>query len=377
MPSSPIASPIAERVSGESHLLSVLERVCDPRDPRGVRYCAAAVLAVGVAAVVAGARSFPAIGQWAGEASGELLASLGMSGRAADESTFRRLFAQLDADVLDRLLGAFMWTRACLVDGRRVIAIDGKTVRGARRRGRDGWAAPHLVAALDHATGTVLGQVAVAVKSNEIPAVPNLLACFDLAGAVVTVDAMHTQDDTAEAITTAGGDYVFTVKGNRASLYRQLKALPWADVPAHRVTVTSHGRRVTRTIKVADVPAWISFPEAAQVAQLRRTVTRDGKKTVEVVYLITSADYHTAPPTILAAWVQGHWGIENRLHWVRDVTFDEDRSQVRTGAAPRVMATLRSTAISLLRLAGWTNIAAALRHHAANATRPVNLLLTS
>jgi len=92
--------------------------------------------------------------------------------------------------------------------------------------------------------------------------------------------------------------------------------------------------------------------------------------------LITSADHIAAPPAVLAAWVQGHWGIENKLHYVRDVTFDEDRSQVRTGNAPRVMATLRNTAISLLRLAGWTNIAKALRHHARDPERALTCLLT-
>ncbi len=96
-----------------------------------------------------------------------------------------------------------------------------------------------------------------------------------------------------------------------------------------------------------------------------------------MVYLITSADHHAAPPQVLAGWVQGHWGIENRAHRVRDVTFDEDRSRVRTGSGPQVMATLRNTAISLLRLDGATNIAAALRHHAAHPNRPIKLLLTS
>jgi len=105
-------------------------------------------------------------------------------------------------------------------------------------------------------------------------------------------------------------------------------------------------------------------------------VIRGGKKSVEVVYLITSADHQTAPPATLAAWVQGHWGIENRLHWVRDVTFDEDRSQVRTGHAPQVMATLRNTAIGLLRRDGWTNIASALRHHAAHPGQAITCLLT-
>lgn len=131
---------------------------------------------------------------------------------------------------------------------------------------------------------------------------------------------------------------------------------------------------MTRTTKVVQAPTWIEFHGAVQIAQIRGTATRQGKKTVEVVYIITSADHITAPPATLAAWVQGHWGIENRVHWVRDVTYGEDGSQVRTGVAPHIMATLRNLAISLLRLASWTNIAEALRHHAADSMRPLALL---
>lgn len=265
---------------------------------------------MGIAAVLTGARSFTAIGEWAAEATGEVLTCLGMTGGAADEATFRRVFAKIDTATLDRVLGAFIWTRTGSVDQRRVIAVDGKTVRGARTAGKT---APHLVAALDHATATVLGQLAVEAKSNEIPAVRQLLGCFDLTGAVVTVDAMHTQTGTAAAIVDAGGDYVFTVKNNTPTLRAAIKALPWAGVPAHRVTTTGHGRRVTRTIKVVSAPQWIGFTGAAQLAQLPRTVTTNGVKTVEVIYLVTSADPHAAPPAVLAAWVQGHWGIENQL----------------------------------------------------------------
>ncbi|MGH3951202.1 MAG: ISAs1 family transposase, partial [Pseudonocardiaceae bacterium] len=119
----------------------------------------------------------------------------------------------------------------------------------------------------------MLGQVAVDAKSNEIPSVRELLACFDPAHVTVTVDAMHTQTDTAQVITDAGGDYVLTVKNNRPSLHATIKKIPWADVPAHRATATGHGRRVTRTIKVTDAPSWIGFTGAAQVAQVRHTVT--------------------------------------------------------------------------------------------------------
>ncbi|HEY1701396.1 MAG TPA: ISAs1 family transposase, partial [Trebonia sp.] len=347
MPSSPIPAARCH------YLLDLLAQVPDPREKRGRRHSLAGLLAVGIAAVIAGSRSFAAIGQWAADAGPEILAVLGADRGPAEESTFRRAFALVSADVLDQVLGAWLWTRAAQADGRLVIAVDGKTVRGARSKDRK---APHLVAALAHGIGAVLGQVAADEKSNEIPAVRELLKAFaDLASAVITIDAMHTQHDTAQLILARGADYVMTVKGNMPTLYRQLKKLPWADIQSVSSVSKDHGRRARRTIKVALAPAWIGFDGAAQVAQLRRTVVTKGKKTVEVVYLITS-DRDACPET-LAAWVRRHWHIENKLHWVRDVTYGEDKSLVRTGNAPRVMASLRSLAISILRLDGHANIA--------------------
>lgn len=142
MSSSPTRVPVVGSTRREA-LLGLLARVPDPRDPRGVRHPLARLLAVGIGTVLAGARSFVAIGEWASDAGIEALTLLGLTGRAPDEATFRRLFARLDADQLDRLLGAWLWTRTDVVQGRRRIAIDGKTVRGARRRS-DG-KGPHLV----------------------------------------------------------------------------------------------------------------------------------------------------------------------------------------------------------------------------------------
>lgn len=378
MPSSPTAG--ASRIERAGDLMTALNHVPDPRDPRGVRCPLAGMLAVAVCAVLAGARSFTAIGEWAGDLDCEQLDRLGLE-RAPVESTMRKLFARIDAAALDAALAVFAWCRVRHLAGRRVIAIDGKTVRGARSSTTT---APHLIAALDHSSGVVLGQHAVAAKSNEIPAVRDLLATFDavdLAGCVITTDAMHTQNDTAKAIVDAGADYGFTVKANRPTLLKALKALPWAKVPVGSTsTQHGHGRRATRTIKVMNIPALPGrpqFTDATQIAQLRRTVTRAGKKTVEVVYLISSATHRDAPPAVLAAWVQGHWAIENSLHWVRDVTYDEDRSHVRTGRAAHVMATPRNTAISILRLTGWDTIATALRRHARNPERAITCALTS
>jgi predicted transposase YbfD/YdcC len=307
------------------YLLDLLTQVPDPRRKRGLRHPLAGLLAVGIAAVIAGSKSFAAIGQWAADVGPEVLAVLGAARGAAEESTFRRAFALVNPDVLDQVLGAWLWTRAVRTGGRLVIAIDGKAVRGARNK--DG-KAPHLVAALAHGIGAVLGQVAVDEKSNEIPAVRDLLKAFaSLASAVITIDAMHTQHDTAQVILGRGADYVMTVKANMPTLYKQLKKLPWAAVPAVpavSAVSTDHGRRARRTIKTVLAPAWIEFDGAAQVAQLRRTVTKKGKKTVEVVYLITSD--RDADPATLAAWARSHWEIENRLHWVRDITYQEDKS---------------------------------------------------
>ena len=220
MSSSPITT--TGRDPSDGTLLGVLGRVHDPRDRRGRRYPLAGVLAVAVCAVIAGARSFAAIGEWALDLSGDQLARLGLA-RAPEESTMRKLFARLDAAALDHQLSVLAWTRTRTVSGRRVIAIDGKTIRGARARKDPSAAmatAPHLIAALDHATGVVLGQHAVDAKSNEIPAVRDLLAAFDpadLHGSVVTLDAMHTQDQTANTILNAGAHYVFTIKNNGCS----------------------------------------------------------------------------------------------------------------------------------------------------------------
>lgn len=278
MPSSPITAAAADYP--DPSLLGVLGKVPDPRDPRGVRYPLVGVLAAAVCAVLTGARSFAAIGEFAAALDAGQLERLGLQ-RAPVESTLRKLFARLDAAAFDAALAVFAWCRVRQVGGRRVIAIDGKTVRGARSADSQ---APHLIAALEHGTGVVLGQHQVEAKSNEIPAVRDLLASFeavDLQGCVITVDAMHTQVDTATAILDAGADYVFTVKANQRALLRSLKKLPWAKVPVgSRSTERGHGRRITRTIKVADaptdLPGWTGFTGAVQVAQLRRTRVQPG-----------------------------------------------------------------------------------------------------
>jgi predicted transposase YbfD/YdcC len=260
--------------------------------------------------------------------------------------------------------------------GRRVVlAVDGKTVRGARAG--DG-PAPHLLACLDHGTGTALVQAAVDGKTNEIPMFTALLdQVAGLSGVLVTADALHAQREHAEYLHGRGAHYLVTVKGNQPGLLRQLRSLPWKEVPeGHVQDGRAHGRIEKRIVKAVTVTAGLAFPHAAQAIQVTRKTRRPGSRRwrAETSYAITSLPAAQARPDQLAAWIRGHWKIENQLHWVRDVTFGEDASTARTGTGPHVMATLRNLVISILRLAGHASIAAALRHTARNPARAFRLL---
>lgn len=369
-------SVVSSSVPKVESLLMVLHNVPDPRDPRGVRYRLPGLLAAAVCAVLSGARSFVALGEWIAEAPLEVLQHLGFLRTGVNESTLRRVFQVLDGTQVDDLLGAWVASRFATVQDRTVIAIDGKTLRGSRDK-KDPKSKPHhLVAAITHMSGLVVGQCQTPDKGGEIKAARALITSMNIENAVVTLDALHTQTDTAQLIVDKGWDFVLTVKGNQKNLHHKLKALPWKDLPSISETTHGKGKRVTRSIKVADVPDWVPFPGATQIARVARTVSnkKTRKRTMEIVYLITSASPQHAPPVVLLAWIRGHWAIENCLHWVRDVTFDEDRSQIRTGNSPRIMATLRNLAITLLRQAGHTNIAKALRHTARDPTHALHLI---
>lgn len=373
--SDPLLGELAEVPIAPGGLLELLTQVADPRDRRGIRHGLAPILAAALSAVIAGARSFVAISEWATDTTPEVLARLGMTGVVPCESTIRRCLQRLTPDTLDALIGPWMWLRTSTIGGCRVIAFDGKTLRGARDAAGN---LVHLLAGLCQHTGVVLAQVAVGPKTNEIPKLRTLLDTIDITGAVITADALHCQRETAQAIVAAGGHYILTVKANQPTLHRELKGLPWKHIPVlDRSTEHHHGRTAQRTLKTTEIAAGIGFPHAVQVLQLTRTVTdRKTKRThTEVVYAITSLTITEATPEQVAGWLRGHWAIENRLHWVRDVTYAEDHSQIRTGGGPQVMATLRNTAIGLLRLDGHTNIAKALRHNARDPRRPLKLLL--
>jgi predicted transposase YbfD/YdcC len=339
-----------------------------------VRHRLAVILGLAVCAVLAGARSFTAIAEWAADADEQTLARLGVSRAVPSESTFRRTLQRLDADAFDDLAGQWAAQRTAPgPGGRRVVAVDGKTLRGS---GHGQQNSRHLLAAYDHAHGAVLGQVEVGAKTNEIPMFSALLDRLDIADAVITADALHAQREHATFLARRGAHYLLIVKRNQPSLHTQLAALPGRDVPkAYDKAERGHGRTERRTLKVTSVAAGLAFPHAAQAIQITRRRTVKGKWSRETCYAATSLTVTQASYAQLAAIIRGHWGIEDRLRWVRDTDFDEDRSQVRTASGPRIMASLRNLVITTLRLAGTTSIAAALRYHARRPSRPLQTIM--
>ena len=372
---------VPDPVAALPELLDVLGDVVDPRARRGVRHQLVTILAVSICAVTAGARSLVAIAEWAADLPADVARALRLERQSPPcESTIRRVLGRVDGDGLDLVLSRWIAARLPPEQPRRAVAVDGKTVRGARTNGSDGepaGPARHLLAVIDYDSRVVLGQVEVDGKTSEIHRFGPLLDGLDLREVVVTADALHTQRGHVDYLVSRGAHWILTVKGNQPTLRRQLAGMPWRAVEVgHRTVERGHGRSEIRTLKAVTIAAGIMFPLAAQAIQLirRRRSLSSGKWHTETVYAITDLRPQQARPDQLAGWIRGHWQIENGLHWVRDVTYAEDASQVRTGHAPQVMAGLRNFAISAHRLDGATNIAAALRRCARDAIRPLTIL---
>jgi predicted transposase YbfD/YdcC len=376
-------APVALAPAQCRDLLGYLAQITDPRQRRGRRHALSAVLAVAVAAVLAGARSLVAIGEWAADAPGPVLAALGVRRdplrrlwRPPGEATVRRVLASVDPDALDLVIGRWLADQQRPPPQpawRRAVAVDGKTLRGSGHHGRS---QVHLLAAMDHPTRAVLAQADVDDTTNEITGFQPLLERLDLISTVVTADALHTQREHAEwLVTVKQAAYVLLVKANQPSLHQQLKALPWREVPvADHTRNRGHHRVELRRLQVTTV-AGLDFPHATQAIRITRRVRPLGSRRwrTVTVYAVTSLTAAQAHPARLADWIRGHWGIE-ALHHIRDTTFAEDASQTRTGTAPRAMASLRNLAIGILHAHGDRNIAAALRRNARDATRVLPLL---
>lgn len=391
----------------ESALVSRLRQVPDRRAKRGRRHALVVILTLtACATLVVGGDSMTAIWQWAARAPQAKLARIGarydpLTGRylVPSERTFRRVLTDLNADALDAATCAYVADCARGTapapeipptpgpverEQRRAVqraaehptpggllpaaALDGKALAGARTEtGR-----VFLVGAVAHDSGAVIGQSQVPDKRGEGEAARTLLTQLALTGWVFTLDALHTTKKTARLITgPLQGHYVLILKGNQPLARAAAQALlagkdtDWLETTAAEDD-RGHSRTERRTIRTAPADNTL-FPGAAQVFRLRRDTgdldgTWSGK---EIVFGVTSLAADLAGPAHLNHYERAHWGIENKIHWVRDVTFREDNSQARTGTAPRALASFRNLAISTIRLAGRANIAHARRdlHH--------------
>lgn len=349
-----------------------LDLVPDPRARRGRWYSLTAVLLVCACAAVSGARSVDEIAEWAARASGTVLTAVGIRRhplkwrRAPSRTTIGRVLAAVDGDALDRVIGTYLAGRNTGEAGsgqRQVIAVDGKSLRGSARLSTGH---RHLLSAVTHHQALTLAQAEVGAKTNETAHFRPLLEPLDLDGALVTFDALHSvKANVTWLVETKSAHYIAVIKRNQPTAYRQLAALPWPDVAVqHTASSTGHGRRESRSLKtcgIADELGGIAFPHARLALRVHRRRKQTGRReTRETVYAVTSLDAHQTTPANLATAVRGHWSIE-ALHHVRDVTFAEDASTLRTGTAPRAMAAFRNLAIGLLKSRGADNIAKTTR----------------
>ena len=366
-------------------LLELLAEIPDFRQAQGRRHPLCAILALSVAAMLCGYRSYGAIAEWGRNYGVEMLRALGFTNDTAPcAATLNTVLRGLDREAVERVEARWaegvLAATAALPGTLEAIAIDGKTLRGSRRQRTPG---AHLLSALGHRLGLTLGQQAVADKTNEIGAIHDVLGALVLENRVITMDALLTQQKVAHTIVEGGGDYVMIVKGNQPTLREEIGTLfsvrqPVAETLERAATLDiGHGRiehrRITTSTALCGYTAWAGL---RQVFEIERQVTlkQSGDERAEIVYGVTSLSREQASAAQVLELVRTHWHIENKSHWVRDVTYDEDRSRVRVGSIPQVMAALRNTAIGLMRVAGETNIASACRRFAAQPWSALALL---
>jgi predicted transposase YbfD/YdcC len=350
----------------------LFDRVRDRRNRRGVRYPLAELLMIGLLAKLAGQTSSRAIAEWAQLRHRELSHLFGLRHQSMPHySTWSRIEAPAaDPDEVEQDIGRFFAQEVArrLRPGERQLCLDGKTLRGTIPLGST--QGVHLLAAYLPKEGVVLAQVQVSTAGSEVSAAPVLLATLDLRGTVVSGDANFASRPLSRTILQAKGDFLWVVKENQKQMYQDLQTLfepqqsrpGWSAAPMDFRSASTfnkrHGRLERRGITVSSLLASYSeWPGLMQVFKLERQRTNAlGETEQEVHYGLTSLSSSLATPQRLLALVRAHWGIENGLHYRRDRTLDEDRSQLRMGHAPHVLALLNNTAIGLLGHLGQDNL---------------------
>ena len=385
------------------HLLDILAEVPDPRHKKGKRHDLVPILALMFIGLMSNHRGYTSIATWA-RTEPELTKALGFrSSKTPCAATLHNLFKRLDVVRLEAALTKWVFSKledfqVLEAQDLQGVAIDGKELCGSEDPETGG--RTHLLSAVSHELGITLAQCAVSRKTNEIPISTQLLKAFNVAGKVVTTDALLTQRNFSKEVIEHQADYVLPVKKNQKQMYddiRQLfEPLSETDTPevenrrfqnlhteagahldTHTDVHTAHGFTTTRTLTASTLLTdYIKWPGLAQVYQYRwqRENNKTGEITYQTQYGISSLTVEVASAKDLLKLRREHWTIENKVHWVRDTVLGEDASQARTGCIPQVIAALRNTALSLLRFAGHTKISEAIRFFASKPLLAVKLI---
>jgi predicted transposase YbfD/YdcC len=378
-------------------LFALLQDIPDPRKPRGRRYSLAAILSIIILAKLAGETSVSGIAHWARLRTAILAPLLLLRRpRLPCANTLTTVCAKVDVDDLNRRLADFFVPPLPSLPvpeqppspapprAQRHLALDGKSLRGSRRTGHVVQPAVHLLSLYDVTNQGTLAQAEVGSKDHEIPGALKMIAGKDLRGCVLSADALHTQRNWCRRVREQGGDYVVLAKKNQRGLMGELELLfeggwpAWLEKQSVEKSEKGHGRREIRKLHTSrEMNEYLGgqWKDVAQVFEIEREIVRNGKKSTEVVYGLTSVPEEVAGAEQVLRLVRRHWHIENRVHWRRDVTLGEDGCQVKEGRAAQVLASLNNTVLMLMDKLGVKNMAEQMREFAAEPRRALELIL--
>jgi predicted transposase YbfD/YdcC len=363
-----------QSIESWSLLLEHFKNLEDPRAEHLLEHQLLDIIGLIICAVICGADSWVDIEHYGKAKESWLSGFLKLTNGIPSHNTIARLFAALKPAALQECFSSWVRAVADLSAG-DIIAIDGKTLRHSYDTGRNKGTI-HMASAWASQNRLVLGQVKVDEKSNEITAIPQLLKVLDLNNCIVTIDAMGAQKAIAQQIIEAGGDYVLSLKGNQGNLHQDVRQLfEWSrqqqfkDIPHefYQTLDAGHGRTeirrhwlLDRVEHLIDAHCWLGLKRVGLVESHRRL---PGKPTtLEQRYYLVSLDGDVQR---FAQSVRSHWGIENQLHWVLDVAFDEDASRIRKDHAPENLALIRHVALNLLRQDTSTKVGIKAKRHKA------------
>jgi predicted transposase YbfD/YdcC len=352
--------------SAKGHFQDVFGSVTDPRVARTRRHNLPDILFIALCAMISGAEDFVTIAEYGRIKLIWLQKLLELPGGIPSHDTFRRVFALLDPQQLEKCLVSWSEQLRIRTDikGEEVLALDGKALRRSFDNAL-GVGAIHIVSAWASCARLCLGQVKVTEKSNEITAVPILLKMLDIEDCMVTADALNCQKAIAEQITQQGGVFVLALKDNHRNLFDDVKLFvehaaknKYAELTTRTVSTTDkgHGRIETRNYRLIELPDGIAWEDEKKawpglksigIAQCTRQI--GDKITAETRYYLTAIP--AGPPSSAKRFARAsryHWGIENSLHWRLDVCFDEDNCRVHKDRGPQNLAVMRHIALNLL-----------------------------